>query len=164
MINVTNNEMKEISAGVVFYTGKLHLHKNLTHQGESGPGLDQGLLMPFQLQQDFGPGHEICRMYRVSAPSPESAHWGDGVTRTHWFTWHYFKVQEGTTGSNGASDLSCRRTIVIIPFFQLPNLHVFGFVGLLVNSSPALLSSRGLLDIHIVAIDRGAAIEYRWLP
>lgn len=66
-----------------FCTGKLQLHKNLTHQGESGPGLDPGLLMPFQLQQDFGPGHGTRRMYLVSAPSPESAHWGDRVTRTH---------------------------------------------------------------------------------
>lgn len=32
------------------------------------------------------------------------------------------------------------------------------------NSLPASLSSRGLLDIQIVAIDRSAAIKCRWLP
>lgn len=47
---------------------------------------------------------------------------------------------------------------------HLPHLHVFRLVGLLVNSLQAFLSSRGLLEIQIVAIDRSAAIKCRWLP
>ncbi len=66
------------------------------------------------------------------------------------------------------SDLSYKITKIqndqVKHSFYIPHLNVFYFDGLLMNSLPALLSSGGLLDIHIVAIDRSAAIKHRWFP
>ena len=47
---------------------------------------------------------------------------------------------------------------------HLPHLHVFHLVDLLMSSLPAFSSGRGHLEIQIVAVDRSAAIECRWLP
>lgn len=32
------------------------------------------------------------------------------------------------------------------------------------DSLPALISSRGFLDVQIVSVDRSASIECRWIP
>lgn len=47
---------------------------------------------------------------------------------------------------------------------HLPHLHVFHLVDLFMNTFPAFLTSRGLLDVQVVAIDRRATIKHRWLP
>lgn len=57
-----------------------------------------------------------------------------------------------------------RSTIYKICFCFLSHLHVFLLVGLLMDSLPAPLSSRGLLQIQIITIDSRAAIKCRRLP
>lgn len=43
-------------------------------------------------------------------------------------------------------------------------LHVFAFVGLLVNRLPAALPGRRLLQVQVVAVDGTAAIEQGGFP
>ncbi len=132
------------------------LHNNHTHQGESGPGLDQRRLRAFQLQRDFERAHGRRRLYQSWAPSPESAHeeWkGEKVKKKN----HIFLIISLYIRSQLQNNYISRRS-------NLPHLHVLHLVGLLVAGLPAFLSSRGLLDIQVVAVDRSAAIKCRRLP
>lgn len=48
--------------------------------------------------------------------------------------------------------------------FHSQHLYVLGPIGFLVDGLPAALPCRRLFEVHIVAIDWGAAIKHRGLP
>lgn len=69
----------------------------------------------------------------------------DSQSHKHQFSPHWNACEVGNVQST-------TRLYVLVP------------VDLLMDSLPALISSRGFLDVQIVSVDRSASIECRWIP